>query len=197
MTPSCAPVLLSPTEGSLTTSLRPRFSWDPVPDASGYELQVSQLPDFSNLLMDRTLSGTAYAPSADMPADTVFYWRARASVPFAGDWSPAVSFRTANPPSVPILIAPLAGEVVTDYTPLLDWSDSSLPEGTSLRYYQVRVAANSKFTAALYYKWTLTSQFTIPADLPAGGTYYWQVRALNNLGQFSSWSSRRSFKTAP
>jgi hypothetical protein len=43
----------------------------------------------------------------------------------------------------------------------------------------------------------LASEFTIPVDLPAGGTYYWQVRAWNTLGQFSTWSLKRSFKTAP
>ncbi|HEY5902840.1 MAG TPA: glycoside hydrolase domain-containing protein, partial [Anaerolineales bacterium] len=197
MTPSCAPALLSPLEGSITTSLRPRFAWDPVPDATAYQVQVSSLPDFSGVLIDQTVGGTSYAPSFDVPADTVFYWRARAAGAFTGDWAAAVSFRTANPPSVPLLIAPLPGEVVTGYTPLLDWADSSLPEGTTLRFYQVRVATNSKFTAPLYNRWILASEFTIPVNLPAGGTYYWQVRAWNTLGQSSTWSPKRSFKTAP
>ncbi|MEK7329035.1 MAG: hypothetical protein AAB217_27630, partial [Chloroflexota bacterium] len=37
------------------------------------------------------------------------------------------------------------------------------------------------------------SQYTSEVALPSG-TYYWRVRAVNNAGQFSNWSSSRSFR---
>jgi hypothetical protein len=198
ITPSCVPVLLTPVEGSVTINLRPRFAWDAVQEATSYQLQVSGSPDFSSLVIDRTLIGTALTPAADLAADTVLYWRARASGTFGtGGWAGAVSFRTANPPSVPVLLSPAPGEVVTDYTPLLDWGDSSVPAGTTLRYYHVRLATDSKFKSIVFNKWSNASELTVPTDLPADGMYYWQVRAVNTLGQGSAWSPPWSFSTAP
>jgi hypothetical protein len=196
-TPSCAPALSSPVEGALLPSLRPVFRWQPVADATGYRLQVSPAAGFSDLVIDRTLSKTSYSVPSDMPADTVFFWRVRSAGPFGdGDWSAAASFKTANPPSIPLLLSPAVDELLTDYTPLLDWADSTLPEGTVFARYQLQVAADSAFKTLVHNKSVKASQFTPLADLAADSRYYWRVRAVNSLGQYSSWSAKRSFRTA-
>ncbi|MGE5251088.1 MAG: glycoside hydrolase domain-containing protein [Bacteroidota bacterium] len=196
-TPSCAPLLLSPSEGALTPSLRPRFVWGAVADAAGYQLQVSLTQDFSAPVINKSLVSTAYSTPADLAADTVYYWRARASGPFGdGDWANPVSFRTGNPPSIPVLLAPAPGETLSDYTPRFDWADVTLPEGTSLHHYLFRLSTDKRFKTLLYNKAVWISEFTPLSDLPAGTTFYWEVRAVNTLNQYSAWSEIRSFSTA-
>ena len=102
-------------------------------------------------------------------------------------------YRCVGTPSVPTLGSPANGALITDYTPLLNWSDST----PDLDHYQLQVATNSTFTALVYNQTSLTaSQFTIPTDLAAARTYYWRVRAYNALGKSKGWSSTFSFRTA-
>ena len=196
-TPSCAPVLSSPAEGQVTLSLRPRFIWQAIPDATGYRLQISLYSDFSVLQIDRSVSTTAWTVGTNLPANKIFLWRVRARGPFGdGDWSAPRSFVTANPPGIPVLLSPASDALVRDYTPRLNWSDVSLPEGTLLDHYQVRVSTDAKFLAPTYIEFILLSEFTVPARLLPDTTYYWQARAFNTLGQYSSWSPKSSFRTA-
>lgn len=94
-------------------------------------------------------------------------------------------------PTTPILISPTSGTIITDYTPLLDWSDQPSD------HYQVQVATASNFSVAsiLYDQNITNSDFTVPSNLTPGKTYYWKVRAFNGLGQSSAWSTVRNFKT--
>jgi hypothetical protein len=90
---------------------------------------------------------------------------------------------------------------VTIYTPLLDWSNSSLPAGTTFAYYQVQVATEAAFSSLIVNDSSLTSitasQLTTPA-LAANTMYYWRVRAVNTVigvENFSAWSLVRTFRT--
>ena len=56
----------------------------------------------------------------------------------AQPWSSVRSFTTGNPPAIPSLQSPASGALMTDYQPTLDWSDSTLPTGTTLDHYQVQ-----------------------------------------------------------
>jgi glycoside hydrolase-like protein len=195
-TPSCAPVVNSPPDGSVLENRRPAFDWQAVADTTSYNLQVSPYSNFSSLLINAAVSSTTYTTGTDLAANTRFYWRVRANGPFGhGDWSVPFSFTTANPPAMPIQASPASNALVSDYTPRLDWNDVSLPAGTFLDHYQVQVSTDLGFAAPLYDETTAVSEFIIPADLQPDTRYYWQVRAYNTLNQFSPWSAKRVFRT--
>jgi hypothetical protein len=196
-TASCAPVVISPSDGATLESKRPVFNWQAVDGATSYTLQASKYVNFSSLSINATVSGTTYTAAADLVANTLYYWRVRAKGPFGtGDWSLTSSFITANPPGIPVLLSPGSNALVTDYTPRLDWRDAILPLGTMLDHYQVQVASDLAFTTILYDEVVVPSEFTFPVDLPPNAKYYWQVRAFNTLGQYSAWSAKRSFRAA-
>jgi predicted phage tail protein len=111
-------------------------------------------------------------------------------------WSTTWSFTTGNPPSIPSLQSPANGALQTVYQPTLDWTDSTLPVGTTLDHYQVRLATDNSFTNLVYDENTAISQFPLPAPLAPNARYYWQVRALNTAGHFSTWSVTRYFTAA-
>ncbi|MBI3240820.1 MAG: hypothetical protein HYZ49_00800 [Chloroflexi bacterium] len=97
-----------------------------------------------------------------------------------------------NAPGIPTLVAPAHNSTTTDYTPTLDWNDST----GNLDHYQLQVDDNSNFSSPTIDDSTLTtSDFTPGAPLNADVTYYWRVRAYNNLNQSFGWSSTFTFKT--
>ena len=88
-----APALLSPSDNLVyqkTGDLRVVFTWDPLPGATAYVLQVSRSRLFSTLeINSRRQKNTA---SASVTSEGAFYWRV-ASVGPDGDVGPFSSFR--------------------------------------------------------------------------------------------------------
>ncbi|HLO33505.1 MAG TPA: choice-of-anchor Q domain-containing protein [Anaerolineales bacterium] len=101
-------------------------------------------------------------------------------------------YRCAGTPSLPTLEAPANNGLTTDYTPLLNWSDS----GARLDHYQIQVATTSNFLAPIYDREVTTSEFTIPSNLPSDSKYYWRVRSFSTLGATLGWTTPFSFRTA-
>lgn len=191
------PQLIGPeNEADLLTN-RPEFSWQADPGAVSYTLQISASIQFRSLAASKTVRTASFPPTSDLPAGKTLYWRVRANGSNGpSDWSAVRSLTTATPPSIPALLLPANNALSRQLHPVLDWKDSLLPAGTSLDHYAVQVATDSAFTLLVVDTTSAASSFT-PAegDLLANTRYYWRICAYNNFGQFSSWSSVRSFRT--
>jgi len=124
-----------------------------------------------------------------------FRWRMATDqyVSFLGWFVDDVQIYTCiGKPSKPVLSSPANNALVSDYTPDLDWSDSTPAPVT----YQIQVADNNAFSAPTYNQKDLsTSDFSVPADLAPNTTYYWRVRAYNALNKPGAWSTVFSFRT--
>jgi Zn-dependent metalloprotease len=94
-------------------------------------------------------------------------------------------------PAIPTLQAPANDALVTNYTPLLDWSDVT----PVLDHYQLQVATENTFEVPLYNVNTLVSEYQLPSVEP-NTRYYWRVRSFNSLGFTLGWSKVRSFRAA-
>jgi predicted phage tail protein len=100
---------------------------------------------------------------------------------------------------VPSLLSPESGALTSDYTPRLDWGDSSVPAGTTFDHYELQVSTRSAFNALLLDQalaGPANSEYTFLSDLAPNARYYWRVRAFNTLGQSSNWSASRYFRAA-
>jgi predicted phage tail protein len=87
--------------------------------------------------------------------------------------------------------------LTTDYTPRFDWSNSSVPAGTTLASYQIQVATEPEFGATVIDNdAVLASEFTPTLELLANTTFYWRVRSINTEGEYSGWSVVRTVRTA-
>jgi hypothetical protein len=191
---------------TITTNNRPYFDWTSISGAVSYTLQVSTSSSFSTNEINVTTPTTTSPPSeythtSDLKkANTTYYWHVKANSSTAcncaSTWSLAGSFTSANPPSVPTLSSPANKALVTDYTPLLDWSDSTLPSGTYLDSYQIVVSQSADFSSPIFDEYRVPSSFTPPTNLQSRTTYYWRVRAWNTNNHVSAWSSIWYFKTS-
>jgi murein DD-endopeptidase MepM/ murein hydrolase activator NlpD len=126
-TPLDRPVLKSPPNNEILINDRPEFDWEDVTGASKYVIQASTSSSFSTLLLNATINTSSYSMIEDLPQNQTLYWRVKAKTSVVSSkWSVKSSFKTGNPPSVPVSVSPTDNALVKDYTPLLDWSTSSL-----------------------------------------------------------------------
>jgi len=95
------------------------------------------------------------------------------------------------PPTIPSLLSPYNGAETNDSTVYLDWNDSS-DSGTGVAYYRVQVDNSSSFSSPEFDATPSSSNDTTSSL--SDGLYYWHVRAKDNVGNWSSWSSSRTFR---
>lgn len=141
--------LLSPDDGSTTTSLMPVLSWSGGTADITYRLMIATDSNFQELVVDASnLSIVSYTvPSGKLNDNTLYYWRVQS---YRGnrlsDWTLARSFRTpgvAPVSTVSIRVAatldgsPWNGEVNfrisgphTDSENTVPWSFNSIPAGS-------------------------------------------------------------------
>ncbi len=98
------PVLVSPPNGATNVQLRPTFQWQAASQAASYQLQVDDDPNFGSPVIDVTVTGTSYTPSANLLSNTTYYWRVRAinacgQSSFSETWSFTTMAGTGNCPA--------------------------------------------------------------------------------------------------
>jgi hypothetical protein len=188
----------TPTDGSQIQTARPIFQWPAIEGAKTYTLQVSKSSSFSSLIINKTTSSTSYAVGTALPSNKQIYWRVKTNT---GSYiympKKYLGFKTGNPPSLPKLSYPSSNGLLTSYTPLLDWSNSTLPSSVSLSFYQVQVALDSKFMNIVLDESTGQSFYPVGAPGFTPNTkYYWRVQAFGSNGNTSNWTSARYFRAA-
>lgn len=195
-TPLAQPVIISPAPNEALLTDRPAFNWDFVDGASQYTLQVSATSNFSRLLVHVTVDTAEYSMTKDLPQNKILYWRVRAKTPVVtSPWSTRWSFKTGNPPSVPVLVAPANNALVTDYTPLFNWNNSTVSAPKTFKHYEIEVDDNIDFSSPEITAAQTVSQFTPGSDLASNTKFYWRVRAVSTKDHVSGWSAVRSFST--
>ena len=192
--------LLAPADGATLHSLRPLFDWSDEIGAKGYQLQVSKKSNFSTTVLNVTMNGAAnsqYVPTKDLPANSLLYWRVRTKISATkyGPWSVVYSMTTPLSPSIPNPVSPANNALVTTLTPTLDWSDSTVPAGTTFDHYQVQLDDSADFSSPLLDANSNVSTL-VTGPLSMNMKYYWRVRAWNTNGDYSAWSAMRTFREA-
>jgi hypothetical protein len=175
---------------------RPKFEWVEA-DAGGvsnYTLQVSAYANMSSPVVNVSVVPMSYVPVKDLPQGKVLYWRVKANGANPSDWSEVWSFKSANPPSMPVLVSPASNALLVDYTPKLDWKDSVVPLGTVFAKYEIQLAKGGVNDSTPKVE-AVVSDYTPGSDLDSNSTYAWRVRACNTDLQCSTWSSARYFRT--
>ena len=90
--------LISPLNNSSLRSIHVLFEWEQEPDASSYNLQVSNSPQFNNIILDINEPTTIYIEKEFIDWDSVYFWRVRPvdSSGALGSWTEASLFSTEN-----------------------------------------------------------------------------------------------------
>jgi subtilisin family serine protease len=187
-----APVLALPTSGATNQPVILTLTWNPVNTAVGYDLQFSDKPDFSRVIL--TLNGLTQTrqPISGLGFGATYYWRTRATAASGvSAWSVANSFTTtANSAAPPILSLPANGAANQSQNLTLSWSPVTNATGYNLQF-----SDNPAFTTVLLTLNNLSATSQPISGLAFGDTYYWRISTITPTGT-SQWSAPHSFTTA-
>jgi hypothetical protein len=192
--PPDAPILLSPTNGTVINSSSVLLNWTDVTDAVSYVVLMSDTEDFS---------GTVYPPKRVYIShfmyvglmDDTFYWKVVAEdalhyiSPFSNTWNFIID---TTPPPSPSLISPANNSLLDDPTPSFFWAKDS-----SHKNYLFQISTSETFSSIVISDVT-TTNYTSSALVD--GDYFWRVCASDYGGNVSPWSEIRGFTieaTAP
>jgi hypothetical protein len=160
---------------SVPNEYEPKFSWDRIPGAATYEVEVNSAQDFapgSKVCCDDKSIGTSLAPKKVFP-NNLYYWRVRAFDPngISGTWNYGPTFDKSFNPGIPNLhlrdnhgaIAPGS----TTESPIVAWDP--VPGAAS---YEVRVLEymSGGFCDTLNPVWLVVTDTTAWTPMARGGS---------------------------
>lgn len=177
--------LAYPSNSDPVFQTMPTLFWEPLDEAVNYQIQLANDPAFSNLVFTETKNDTLYSHPTDIDYGH-YYWRVRAKNidDIWGDWSDAAirSFYIGDNSNVVELAYPPNTNLTFVETPELIWNQLN-----GAVVYQVMIATNSSFTN-IEVTDTIASDTVYTCGDLSNDTYYWRVRAKNNLNVWGDWS---------
>ncbi|MEZ6126184.1 MAG: GEVED domain-containing protein [Planctomycetaceae bacterium] len=168
-----APSITAPANGTSITTASPTITWNSIPGAATYELQLIDVTDNINPLL--TLTGlTTTSATLTTPLELGEYSVAVRGVtadPFVGDWSPVSRFTVTLPSTISQPI-----DRLPDATPTIVWTAVAGAEN-----YTIEIVDTASDAIVHTVPGLTTTQYTLPNDkaLPLG-RYELRIKA-NNL----------------
>lgn len=190
------------------------FTWGEVAGANGYQIQVSETPDFTKTLFSSDVPGSK-AHSFKAKVLHAYYWRVRARGPSGGGfsswstmfhspgvqldsptdvdlpWSPELTLRFGTSDPIPVQEAP-RGDVIDPWTAQLVWTNNGATA------YELRLSRVGGATTVTPFVAGASSHPHARADevLDVSAHYAWSVRAKGYFDDWTSWSKPVTFDTS-
>ncbi|MFH1714570.1 MAG: FG-GAP-like repeat-containing protein [Elusimicrobiota bacterium] len=183
-----APSLLTPADNAESNQTLVNFDWGDVTDDSGidyYELELSTQSNFASIYFS---SNPTTSQAYDTLVENIYYWRVRAvnGVSAQGSWSTTRSFTIdTSSPSAPSLLTPVDNTSQSDASVTFDWSDVT-GDISGISNYVIEVSTDIGF-GAIYY--TASPSASQQQRNLGNDSYYWRVKAVDDVGYQSVWSS--------
>ena len=183
------PSLVSPEDSLSRVNSPVTFVWNAAERAESYVFELSEVDDFSTLVVDESVADTSLEVT-DLDPFTRYYWRVQ-SVNEGGEssYSVARTFETAAiPASVPALLSPAnqAADLDTAFTLVF----SSAPGAVS---YQYQLSDTTDFSRLVASGEGTDTTATV-SGLEYLTNYYWRARAIG-AQDTSDWSAAFGFTT--
>ncbi|HNB50880.1 MAG TPA: hypothetical protein PK530_03005 [Anaerolineales bacterium] len=93
--------LLTPTDGETGVTPAPTFTWDAVPGAQGYDLEVATDAAFTNIVYSASVTDTVHGMAIALDELHTYYWHVRpTNLCGEGTYSSTFSFTTRDVPAI-------------------------------------------------------------------------------------------------
>lgn len=185
------PTLVLPVDGITCVPKYVELSWDAVPTARGYVVEISK--DINFLTKD-TIISTAVTEAIANLKDTFglqkYYWRVKADDPKnTGDWSTVSSFTTTF--RAVDSLSPANGVTGHPLNVVFKW-ENAFPT----HEYIFQLSTSSDFTNESIINIDTLNTNSIAAVLPNHNTtYFWRVAVINSSNCNGTWSHVNTIST--
>ena len=198
------PIITGPAfQTGSTIDSTPTITWTDI-DADNYQIWLTQISGTTadgtvltgpQLIINEVVQGTSFTPAETELGNGQFrVWvRAIGNDGEAGLWSEQYNF-TRDLTAGPQLISPIAGINQTDRTPVFVWEAQ---EGAT--HYEIWVNSSNGITRIIHdtnvphIQGASEITFTDESVLLFNATYRWWVRAFNEDGAMTDWSTSETF----
>ena len=196
-----APLLISPPNNAIGQGINLSLSWNPVAYASTYRVQLALDTNFTNIIIDdSSLINTVKAVTNLSPL-TDYYWRVNAkNISGTGPFSSVWNFKTLGSPTQVNLLYPPDDTTNIPVNVTFIWSkpgeqtdavkklEPNNKDSRVISKYWFELTTDTTGTSLILDS-TLTDTTKLVGGLPHPITYYWHVRAKNEIGWgiFSVW----------
>lgn len=187
------PVASYPANQATNIPTNPQLSWQAVPGATAYQIQLSTDSEFTSFIVNAIdHPSNSYLCTGLTPFST-YYWRVASSAdvgisPFCETRS-FTTGQTSELPAVPLLVSPehYAGPLPLDIS--FSWGATYLASS-----YRLQISHDAFFSNLLNDIDGINATSFSYTGLPAWGVFYWRVASVNIAGQ-SNFSMARRFST--
>lgn len=184
------PAMATPANGDKGLNLGVMFTWPAAAGAQTYDLQVSDDPNFNNLLVNQNnIFDLTYSWTAPNYNKT-YFWRMRSlGQTCASEWSSAFNFKTAYPAVVSIS----PGDTVRCVPLEATFTWEAVPGAT---HYEIQSSKTDQFLTGdeLFYATDIVGTSVTGNVNVSYDKVYWRVRANDNSNR-GLWSDIKSFNT--
>ncbi len=184
---------IQPANRASMSNAMPSFVWQPVLNATEYELQVDDNRNFISPVLVTPAATSSISPLFVFE-DGRYFWRVRVTQPATGPWSALRWFDIDNesPAVSPVLTSPRNNQSINTNTPIFRWQRVPGAKG-----YYLQVSSDPTFTAASAFSGDIGNKNSYrlgPADaLFEPGFYYWRVWARDAAYNYGPVSAASQF----
>jgi hypothetical protein len=181
------PIALKPVEAQVLRGQSPVLQWTAAEEASAYRLEIAADKNFSQSLLDRTVTETQF-DTTSLSALGNYYWRL-SSIANDGEVGPVGPARSYQIKAIPEKVdASLSAE--EDGLLMATWNVSSTGQ-----HYQVQIANDKAFSDIIIDKTVKEPQFAFEPfkDTPR----YLRVKSIEQDGYEGPWGATQTIEPLP
>ena len=190
--------MAQPADGHETNVINFLVVWNANADSVGvdsYALEVSKSAAFTSMIFTDTIDASRTSDTVTGLYNDTYYWRVRAvdDLGNQGVYSATRGFITDTIVNQATLVHPADGHETTAINFLVVWNANA--DSVGVDSYVLEVSKSAAFTSLMFAD-TVDQVFT--SDTITGlynDTYYWRVRAVDDLGNVGPNSATRGFVT--
>jgi hypothetical protein len=215
-----APLLISPLNNSTGNPVNLNIIWSKPQYATGYNVILSTDASFTNIVLNDSILTDSLRALTNLNPLTTYYWKVRANnITGWGLFSSVFNFRTVGSPTQVLLSLPSDGAINQPTSLMFKWfkavdqtfriqnSESRIQNERkdkrkenlvdfpfAVSNYWFELATDAGFTSIVVRDSSLTDTVKTVSGLNNTTTYYWRVKAKNQVG-WAAFSSVWNFTT--
>jgi len=183
------PNLVTPSDSAINLQIKGNLTWDKVPMADAYHVQISEQSDFGDVITDGNVKNTEFTYK-NLKFNRLYYWRVGSkNGSYSSHWSSVRCFFT----KLDTVRLVLPNDNFTGINPKSSYFGWNKLEGVDV--YRLQISKDSLFSILDKNIFGIKDTFFIETGLDYNEKYFWRVSGLGKICS-GDWSVTRNVITS-